>query len=66
MPSIQLPANGKCPKCGVHIRLSRIEPHPKKNEALHYYDCAKCGPVMVKVIDISISGKSEDQTIGSE
>jgi predicted nucleic-acid-binding Zn-ribbon protein len=57
MPSIHLPANGKCPKCGAHITLSRIEPHPVKPIAYHYYDCAKCGPMLVKVHDISIPGK---------
>jgi DNA-directed RNA polymerase subunit RPC12/RpoP len=54
MPSITLPANGKCPKCGAIIKLSRIEPHPTKDEALHYYDCEKCGPVLVKVYDLKI------------
>jgi DNA-directed RNA polymerase subunit RPC12/RpoP len=54
MPSITLPANGKCPKCGGKIRLGRIEPHPTKDIAYHYYDCTKCGPVLVRVWDIGI------------
>jgi DNA-directed RNA polymerase subunit RPC12/RpoP len=49
-----LPANGKCPKCGARILLTRYEPHPVKDNAYAYYDCEKCGPVMVKVIDIAI------------
>jgi predicted nucleic-acid-binding Zn-ribbon protein len=57
--SIHLPANGKCPKCGATIPFSRIEPHPTKDIAFHYYDCLKCGPVLVKVYDISIPGKSK-------
>jgi hypothetical protein len=49
---IYLPANGKCPKCGADIKLSRIEPHPIKPIAYHYYDCAKCGQVLVRVYDL--------------
>jgi hypothetical protein len=58
MPSLHLPANGKCPKCGAIITISRIEPHPVKPIAYHYFDCAKCGtpenpmPVLVKVYDL--------------
>ena len=54
MPSISLPANGKCPKCGAKIAITRYEPHPSKSEALAYYDCEKCGQVLVKVCDTSI------------
>jgi len=54
MPSIHLPANGKCPKCGAVISISRIEPHPTKPIAYHYFDCARCGQVLVKVYDTSI------------
>jgi DNA-directed RNA polymerase subunit RPC12/RpoP len=57
MPSVYFPANGICPKCGAMIQLSRIEPHPTKSEAYHYYDCAKCGPVLVKVHDTSVPNK---------
>jgi hypothetical protein len=57
---ILLPANGKCLKCGADIKLSRIEPHPSKPLAFHYYDCAKCGEVLVKTYDLSIPGKSKD------
>ena len=52
MPSINLPANGNCPKCGAQIKVTRIEPHPSKPEAFHYYDCPKCGQVMVRVHDL--------------
>jgi hypothetical protein len=52
MPSVYFPANGICPKCGAVIRLSRIEPHHTKPEAYHYFDCAKCGEVLVKVFDL--------------
>jgi hypothetical protein len=57
MPSIHLPANGKCPKCGADIKLSRIEPDMFKPIAYHYYDCAKCGQVLVKVYDLKIDTK---------
>jgi predicted RNA-binding Zn-ribbon protein involved in translation (DUF1610 family) len=57
MPSIELPANGKCPKCGADIPKARIVKHESKPEAFHYYDCDKCGPVLVKVWDISIPNK---------
>ena len=58
MPSIELPANGKCPKCGADIPKARIVKHESKPEALHYYDCPKCNkPVLVKVWDISIPNK---------
>jgi hypothetical protein len=56
---IELPANGKCPKCGAGIPLSRIEPHPVKPIAFHYYDCLRCGQVLVKVHDISIPKPKE-------
>ena len=54
MPSIELPANGKCPKCGAKIMLSRIEPHQVKPIAYHYYDCPNCEEVLVGEYDISI------------
>jgi len=57
MPSIELPANGKCPKCGAHIKMTRYEPHPVKDLAYAYYDCEKCGKVMAKVIDIGVPNK---------
>ena len=47
------PANGKCPKCGAPIPTFRIVKHDSKPEALHYYDCEKCGQVLVKVWDTS-------------
>jgi hypothetical protein len=52
MPDIFLPANGKCPKCGTIIPIARIEPHPIKPIAYHYYDCVKCGQVLVKMYDL--------------
>ena len=54
MPNIFLPTNGKCPKCGAVIPISRIEPHPTRPVAYHYFDCAKCGEVLVREYDISI------------
>jgi DNA-directed RNA polymerase subunit RPC12/RpoP len=58
MPSIELPANGKCPICGTAIPKARIVLHESKPEALHYYDCPKCNkPLLVKVYDISIPNK---------
>jgi DNA-directed RNA polymerase subunit RPC12/RpoP len=54
MSSFTLPANGNCPKCGAKIPLTRYEPHPTKDEAFAYYDCLKCGQVLVKVYDTSI------------
>jgi ribosomal protein S27AE len=59
MPDFQLPANGKCPKCGAKISLTRYTPHPLKDNAYAYYDCSKCGPVMVKAIDINIRKPKE-------
>jgi hypothetical protein len=52
MPSIHLPANGKCQNCGAAIPKARVEKHPTKDEAFHYYDCNECGQVMVKVYDL--------------
>jgi hypothetical protein len=40
MPSIELPVDGKCPKCGAGIRLARIEPHPIRAEA--YQNAGLC------------------------
>jgi DNA-directed RNA polymerase subunit RPC12/RpoP len=58
MPSIKLPANGKCPICGTGIPKARIVKHETKPEALHYYDCPKCEKlVLVKVYDITINPK---------
>ena len=51
--SFALPANGTCPKCGGKIAITRYEPHPSKDEAFAYYDCEKCGQVLVKVWDTS-------------
>ena len=53
MASIELPANGTCPNCRALIPKARIVKHPTKDEALRYYDCVKCGPVMVKVHDLT-------------
>jgi DNA-directed RNA polymerase subunit RPC12/RpoP len=57
MSSITLPTNGKCPKCGAKITITRYEPHPSKDIAYAYYDCPKDGQVLVKVIDISLPKK---------
>jgi DNA-directed RNA polymerase subunit RPC12/RpoP len=59
---MHLPVNGACPKCGVKVRLATIEPHPTKPEASHYYECEKCGQVLVKVHDLSVKprGKKGD------
>jgi hypothetical protein len=59
-PSVfTLPANGKCPKCGAHIPQARIEAHPTKPIAFHYYDCDKCGQVLVRVHDTGPAKPSE-------
>ena len=53
MPSIELPANGKCPICGTPIPKARIVKHEFKPEALHYYDCPKCEKsLLVKIYDL--------------
>jgi ribosomal protein S27AE len=48
----------KCPRCGAEVGLSTIEPHPTRPEALLNYHCPKCGPVLVKVFDISPGKKT--------
>jgi Zn finger protein HypA/HybF involved in hydrogenase expression len=54
MPTVILPVKGRCPRCDIEIPLSRIEPHPVKPIAHHYYDCPSCGEVLVRVYDISV------------
>jgi hypothetical protein len=42
-----------CPRCRKPIRLSTIEPHPsRRDEALHMFECADCGPVKTKVLSL--------------
>jgi DNA-directed RNA polymerase subunit RPC12/RpoP len=50
---------GKCPKCGDEVGRATIELHATKPEALHYYECEKCGQVLVKVHDLSVKPRGE-------
>jgi predicted RNA-binding Zn-ribbon protein involved in translation (DUF1610 family) len=66
MTAFQLPANGKCPKCGAPIKDKRYEAHDSKPEAAVYYDCPKCGEVLADTIDISSRGRSKANPSGRE
>jgi DNA-directed RNA polymerase subunit RPC12/RpoP len=52
--TFQLPANGKCPKCGAPIAVKRYQKHHTRPEATAYYDCPNCGEVPAEQLDISV------------
>jgi hypothetical protein len=49
-----IPLHAFCPKCRKSIQLVLIEPHPTRDDVAHHiFDCARCGPVLTIVENIS-------------
>ena len=49
-----IPLVGFCPRCRGRVRLALIEPHPTRDDIAHHiYDCARCGPVLTIVENLS-------------
>jgi hypothetical protein len=40
-----------CPRCFKLVSLARVELNARRpNTVLHFFECARCGPVMMKEI----------------
>jgi ribosomal protein S27AE len=61
---MDFPIRESCPRCGGLITLATIEAHPDRaDQALHSYQCAKCGPVRPTIISLRPRNKPPDGNV---